>query len=345
MNGFNQFQMFDLSVSSSIGVLDQLCVSLEETMGSIMGIPRQMKGQTVETDQVGTYNAALKQGALINEIMFAEHDEILARAITHTLNLTLTYCYKDGEIFGLNNTDLSGEIVNIPEDVLNKVRFKVIGANNTSEEQNLADLHQMLSKGWEKQNIQMSELIQLWDINTTAELKMRSEMLAKKSEDARQQAILAGRQFESDQIRLQAEVNNQVIGPLKEHELKIKEFQAQVTKQLGEMNMQILAKKNEIAQAKVEGELNIKNKDLELKKAAEDNVIALNDKHSTTDERIRMLELEVNTLLEHSKLAQSDKMGMMEHHRELKKIDVDKVKASKMGGMGGKNKDYVETNR
>jgi hypothetical protein len=111
------------------------------------------------------------------------------------------------------------------------------------------------------------------------------------------------------------------------------------------MNMQILAKKNEIAQAKEEGELNIKNKDLDLKKTAEDNVVALNDKHSTTDERIRMLELEVNTLLEHSKLAQSDKMGMMEHHRELKKIDVDKVKASKMGGMGGKNKDYVKTNR
>ena len=341
MNGFNQFTMFDLSVSNSIGILDELCKSLEETMGDVMGIPRQMKGQTVETDQVGTYNAALKQGALINEIMFAEHDEFMCKAITHCVNLALTYCYKDGEVFGLNNTDLSGEIVNIPENILNNVRFKIIGANNTSEEQNMADMHAILSKGWDKQQVQLSELITLWDIKTTAELKQRAEIIANKNEEARQLALQAGRQFEQDNIRLQAQVESELMQPFKEHELKIKEFQVQVTKQLGEMNAQILSKKNEIAQMKVEADTNIKNKEVMLKKEAEDNVIALNDKHSTNDERIRLLEIEVNQLLERAHLAHDDKHGMLQHHREMEKIGVERQKVR----MGGKNKDYVETNR
>jgi len=301
-SNFNQWTMFDLSVSSSIGTLDQIKLSIEETMGDIMGIPRQMKGQMVATDQVGTYNASLKQAGLITEILFAEHDHLEAMALTHCLNLALTFCYKDGETFGINNNDLSGEIINIPPNIFNKIRFSVLLANNTEEGQGMEDMKQLIVSNWKSGQMQFSDVVDLWGIKTLAEMKDKAKYMAEKAQEIQTMIANNASQAEVEKEKLKIQLNNELLAPWKEQELKLKEMELQIKQSLGQMNAQVLSQKNEVLQKQVEHDTVIKSAKIQSEKDIEDNAIAMNDKHLSNNEKIKMLEIQVNSLLKDAKI-------------------------------------------
>lgn len=299
---FNQWTMFDLSVSSSIGTLEQIKTSIEETMGDIMGVPRQMKGQMVATDQVGTYNASLKQAGLITEIMFAEHDLIESKALTHALNLALTFCYKDGETFGINNNDLSGEIINIPPNVFNKIRFSVLVANNTDEGQGMEDMKQLIIGNWKSGQMQFSDVVDLWGIKTLAELKDKSKYMAEKAQEIRTMIANNSSQAEVEKEKLKIQLNNELLAPWKEQELRLKEMELQIKQSLGQMNSQVLSQKNQVMQKQIENDTVIKSAKIQAQKEVDDSSIAMNDKHLNNNEKIKMLEIQVNSLLKDAKI-------------------------------------------
>ena len=334
---FNQWQMFDLSVSNSIGVLEQLKESITTTMGEVMGIPRQMKGQMINTDQVGTYNASIKQAALITEIRFAEHDLIEAKALTHCINLALNYCYKDGEIFGINNSDLSSEIVNIPPNVLNKVRFNCIVANNTEEAQGVEDMKQLILANWNKGGMQFGDVVDLWGIKTLTEMKEKSKYLAEKAQQIQMMMANNAQEAEVEKEKLKIQLNNELLAPWKEQELKLKEMELQVKQGLGQLNAQILSQKNAILQQQVEKDTQIKAAKIQNERITEDNAIAVNDKHLSNDEQIRMLQIQVNSLLDDAKQRREDIVSRMKHKNESQKNMILSQKQEAMRSNKGSN--------
>jgi hypothetical protein len=277
-------------------------MSIEETMGDIMGVPRQMKGQMVATDQVGTYNASLKQAGLITEIMFAEHDLIESKALTHALNLALTFCYKDGETFGINNNDLSGEIINIPPNVFNKIRFSVLVANNTDEGQGMEDMRQLIIGNWKSGQMQFSDVVDLWGIKTLAELKDKSKYMAEKAQEIRTMIANNSSQAEVEKEKLKIQLNNELLAPWKEQELRLKEMELQIKQSLGQMNSQVLSQKNQVMQKQIENDTVIKSAKIQAQKEVDDSSIAMNDKHLNNNEKIKMLEIQVNSLLKDAKI-------------------------------------------
>lgn len=316
---FNQWTMFDMSVSSSISTLDNIKENIEMTMGDIIGVPRQLKGQLVNTDQVGTYNASVKQAGLITEIRFAEHDLIEAKALTHCLNLALTYCYKDGETFGINNSDLSGEIINIPKNVLNNVRFAVLVANNTDEGQGIEDMKQLILGNWKAGQMSFSDVSELWGIKTLTELTEKAKYMAAKAEKIRQMAVENASQAEVEKEKLKIQLNNELLAPWKEQEAKMKEMELSIKDNLGKMNIQILAEKNAILQKQVEQEGMIKGAQIQTDRESNERAVAVNDRHLSNDEQIRLLEIQVNSLLEDARLKKDDITSRRKFHVDNKK--------------------------
>jgi hypothetical protein len=316
---FNQWQMFDLSVSSSIGILDNLKANLDATMGDIMGVPYTAKGQVVATDQVGTYNASIKQAALRTEIIFAEHDLIETKALTHCLNLALTYCYKDGETFGINNSDLSGDIIRIPENILNKVRFSVLVANNTDEGQGVEDMKQLILADWKAGQMNFSDVTDLWGIKTLTQLKERAKDMAEKAGKIQQMSAENAQQADVEKEKLKIQLNNELLAPWKDQEMKLKEMELQIKQGLGQLNAQLLSEKNALLQKQIEQEGAIKGAKVQNDKISSDTAVAINDKHLSNDEQIRMLEIQVNSLMEDARLKRDDIMSRRKFHVDTHK--------------------------
>ena len=302
MSDFSNWQMFDLSVSASIGLLGQLKLNIDETMGDVIGVTRQEKGRVISTDQVGTYNTSIKQASLLTEIRFAEHDLIEGKALTHCLNLALTYCYKDGETFGINNDDLSGEIINIPANILNKVRFNCIVGNNTDEGQGVEDLKTFIGEGWKAGQLSFGNVAELWGLKTLTEMKQRAIYFAEKAQEIAAMGASRTQEAENEKEKLKIQLNNELLAPWKEQEMKLKQMELDIKEKLGSIQAQILSDKNVILQKQVEQEGMIKGAKVQNEKVAEDNAVAINDKHLSNDEQIRMLEIQVNSLMEDAKL-------------------------------------------
>jgi hypothetical protein len=321
---FNQWTMFDLSVSNSIGLLANIKNNIEQTMGDVMGVPPAMKGQMTNTDQVGTYNASIKQALLINEILFAEHDEIEGKALTHCLNLALNYCYKNGATFGFNNTDLSGEIVNIPENILNKVRFNVLLANNTEEAQGIEDIKQFMASG--KSGIQFGDITELWGIKSLTELRERAKYLSMRAVELMSSQAANAEQAQVEKEKLKIQLNNELLAPWKAEELKIQQMAIDVKKALGEINAQVLDRKNSILEKQIENENIAKHTKIASEKQIEDIDIAVKDKHASTNEQLKMLEIQVNKLMAQAKLDKDDIISQRDYGNKMAKVMVENNK-------------------
>ena len=315
-SSFNQWTMFDLSVSNSIGVLDGIKKSLDETMGDVIGVPYSLKGQVIATDQVGTYNASIKQAGLVTEIRYAEHDLIEGKALSHCLNLALTYCYKDGETFGINHSDLSGDIVRIPANVLNKVRFSVIMADNTEEQQGVEDLKQLIVGDWKAGQLKFTDVVDLWGIKTLCLLKERAKTLADKAEKIQQMSAANAQQADVEKEKLKIQLNNELLAPWKDQENKLAQMELSIKQHLGELQAKVLSEKNALLQQQVEKQAAVKTAKIESDSRANDTAVAMNDKHQSNDEQIRMLEIQVNSLLQHAKLTNDDMSSRRKFHTD-----------------------------
>ena len=285
-------------------------------MGDVIGVPYSLKGQVIATDQVGTYNASIKQAGLVTEIRYAEHDLIEGKALSHCLNLALTYCYKDGETFGINHSDLSGDIVRIPANVLNKVRFSVIMADNTEEQQGVEDLKQLIVGDWKAGQLKFTDVVDLWGIKTLCLLKERAKTLADKAEKIQQMSAANAQQADVEKEKLKIQLNNELLAPWKDQENKLAQMELSIKQHLGELQAKVLSEKNALLQQQVEKQAAVKTAKIESDSRANDTAVAMNDKHQSNDEQIRMLEIQVNSLLQHAKLTNDDMSSRRKFHTD-----------------------------
>jgi hypothetical protein len=68
------------------------------------------------------------------------------------------------------------------------------------------------------------------------------------------------------------------------------------------------------------------------------SLLSVNDKHSTTDEQIRGMQVELEALRLEIESALHNKDTNLQHHRDMQKVQVDKEKVRKM------NKEHVSDN-
>ena len=114
-------------------------------------------------------------------------------------------------------------------------------------------------------------------------------------------------------------------------------MELQVKQGLGQLNAQILSQKNAILQQQVEKDTQIKAAKIQNERITEDNAIAVNDKHLSNDEQIRMLQIQVNSLLDDAKQRREDIVSRMKHKNESQKNMILSQKQEAMRSNKGSN--------
>jgi hypothetical protein len=137
--------------------------------------------------------------------------------------------------------------------------------------------------------MQFSDVVDLWGIKTLAELKDKSKYMAEKAQEIRTMIANNSSQAEVEKEKLKIQLNNELLAPWKEQELRLKEMELQIKQSLGQMNSQVLSQKNQVMQKQIENDTVIKSAKIQAQKEVDDSSIAMNDKHLNNNEKIKML--------------------------------------------------------
>jgi hypothetical protein len=295
-SSFNQWPSFDNTLSPAIQYLENFKASIKETMGEIIGISRARQGQTVASDQVGTFNQSINQSALITEILFNDHDEVERRALNHLVNIAARYCFNAETILEVPIDSLGIQAVKIPPKLFTDSFFDIVIANNTREEQNMRDLKQLALQQNAKNLMPFYQVLDIYNTETLKDLEKKVAYFTKKSEElaAKQnssnieqgkQAQLEIEQFKKEYDMAAAKMTAQV----KEMELNFKKAEMEMKQQQFDQTMQF---KNYELAAKLETQ----NREIDSERSIEAAYLESQDKHQTVDEQIRAMELQLNMI-------------------------------------------------
>lgn len=191
-NSFNQWQAIDNSLSASVQYIMKMKEMVSDTMGNIIGVPRPRQGQVVNTDQVGTFNAANEQASLITEIVYNDHDEIERQALAQLLNLSVRYCFNEEQVLNLINPDSGISTYKIPKGIFTDSFFDVLVANNNKEESSLKELKQITFQNYQKGLVPFSQILDFYRTESLTELYKKVEYFTNMSEEIQRQQQQAG---------------------------------------------------------------------------------------------------------------------------------------------------------
>lgn len=317
---FNQFPRIDMSLSSSIQYLDNMLQSVDETMGMVMGVTRQRLGQTVNTDQVGTFEMSRNLSMLTTEIIFREHDETIRQALTMCLNMAFRYCWDKGAMLQLVDDGI--EYFSIPQEELARIEFYARIDNNTQESFNLDELRKVGMNMSMKGQVSFKEFVGIYTATSVKELEKKLEYLAKEAQELmdmrqnqqaemqqgfqeKQQAF----QKELQQIKIDSDANLKMIaekmksaeGAAKlELEKEALEFEKQKFEQEQRLAMTQAAANDQLGHRKIDADM-------------EGNMVS---------EQVKLLTAKMNMLIESAKLSVDAQHNIKKLDVESRKVDV-----------------------
>jgi hypothetical protein len=328
LSSFNQFTMFDMSVSPTIQYFDVILSSLKETMGDIVGVPRQRKGEIVSTDQVGTYEMSLKQAALITEIRFDRHDEVEAKAFEACINLYLKYCLKDVDFIDVFNKDFTLDIKKIPKNLFDDVKIDVIIANNSEQDRLMAEMRDVAMVGLKSGAIQYDGIVKTFLESTNlVEFKNSVEYYTKEAQKLAAENAGAAEEQKAQIIERTEKLRQEYEGFWKQKELEIKSVGDQILSENNRINLQILAERNQIERDKMERDSAIEMLKISAEDKIETGALSESREARINEQKLETLKIQLEQIINTMSIKSDHEGTVMKHIEGLKKIDVEKGKA------------------
>jgi hypothetical protein len=83
---FNNYSTYDMSISTSVGIIEKIIILLEETASKITGVPRHRLGQMLQKDGKGVTENAIEQSTVVTQPMLLLHNTVMKMALSDHLN-------------------------------------------------------------------------------------------------------------------------------------------------------------------------------------------------------------------------------------------------------------------
>jgi len=321
MPSFNQFQQYDDTLSQSIMYLTELAKSIDDMAGQIIGVPRQAVGETVSTDQVGTNKMSIDQSALVSEIQYYNHFDVLGKALTRFMNCARDQGVIEDAVTSVAN-DLSTDTGPVRKDLFEGRSYDIIATNTSNELTFMEDLKQIAINERAGNHIGLHDLIKVYQGNTLKEIEVTLEFAGKQAIEQDQQAQANAENAEADrEMRLKQmdlqykELNDKMVNQIKQLELQIKEKEQEMKMRETETNLAMKGKQQQFDQSAKIAEIQMKATDQQSK--------SVNDQFAN---KLAAINQKVDLLLGNRKLdIEEKKIGV-----EDKKVTVESKKVDKM---------------
>ena len=328
---FNQFQMIDMSLSSSIQYFDTMLDNIENQIGLIMGITRQAMGQVEAVDQVGTFQMSQRSTLLVTQCFFDNHDEVDRQALMMIMRLAKQFMFDEDTVVQIIGDGLTEELVKIPGKSLREADFEIILQSGSKEENSRAELMNFALQNYKAGMLPYSDFVRLYNTESLKELEIMSRYF---DEEARKISA-AQREGEAASAEALEEKKGQLAMQLADYTEKMKqrteamkmEFDAAKAKseeQFRAADLELRKRDLELRERELENKRVLEQYALMNKKDSENNELLEKQRATNIDAQIRMIELEIKRISE-----------QLKKDTDNKKINVDreKVKNQKSPGL------------
>lgn len=326
-SSFNQWQMFDLSLSQSVQLFDAMIEQTNNTMGDILGIPRQRKGQMLQQDQVGTTEMALRQSSLVTKIYFYNHDLYESQALEAAINLFVKYQLNEDTIMDIYTDDYTQETIELKKEIFKDVKAEVRIHNNSENDLKLQQLKDFIMMSHKEGMLPADMVVSLFSIDNLREMDRKVRHFTQEARKLQQQSQSDAQngqmQLQEQKIKLEQEF----ISYWKEQEFSMKNEQQKVADQLKQIELTIMSEKNMVDREKMNLEAKVKMLELVNEDKTETAYLEEQKQSRQIDNQFKQTQLHLDSLFNMLQINDSKESNDKSHNAQLKKIEVDKIKA------------------
>jgi len=290
-SNFNQFQSIDLTMGNYIQTHIALLGQIEDKIGQLSGVSRQREGQTMASELVGNVERSISQSSHITEIWFYQHNEVKRRAIESLVDVA-RIAWRNGKKINYVTDDLGRALLSIDGTEFANTQYGVHVGNSAKDNMALETAKQLLQTAIQSDKVSLSEAVTVLQSESLSDIRVALEQgeqeqqqrvqqaqeSQQKSAEAINQAMLQDKQADRD---LQREKN------IRDNETKLqiafKPADAEVQDDSLEMErlnsanqqhrdkMNLEREKQAEVSRKNQADLELKRRDLEIKKKAANN--------------------------------------------------------------------------
>lgn len=339
VSSFNQFQRVGGSAHSIIQYLDNMIANTYNLMGELMGIARPSKGQIAPTDQVGTFERAIDQSDLITQIIYEEHDEIMAKALTILSNLKIKYSLINEELVTVGGNEL--DVFKLDPDFFRDVDLECRVDDTILHEHQLQELKTIIKQRSDVGQIPLQHFVTLYMSQSVREIERTVQYFAEEAEKA------AAMQFSNNE-QSKAEAQERMMQLKSELDQKMEVLKTDLLSKQKEYDNVLDTMKLENDKAAKQADAMLKQDDLNFKRekmqvdsqlklmellnenSVETSLISENRDARLIDQKINALKLKMEALINGVNLEMTKVKTKNEHKQAMKKLEVEEKKARKM---------------
>jgi hypothetical protein len=308
-SNYNQWKGYDDSLPSSINQIENILNNLDETLGLIMGVPRQRIGQVVSTDQVGSNEQAVQQSSLVTEILHVKHDELNARVLEAAVNIQLNYLTKPGDILDIHIPE-EGITKNFPiPDIPLNGWINIYLENNSKQIKLKGKLEQAAFNEYGRGALPLESLITVFNQDSIKSMEKKLQYFSRKA----------------------AELQSNMARSVEEKEIAIAEASKNLAIMLKQEDTKVAMAKLQFDKEKLIKETELKEKELSLKQSTdftnmgtereiEAAYLKEQNRASIIDEELKKLQLQLDFLVN---------LKSIEAHEKAKQLSLDNSKTTK----------------
>ena len=196
---YNQYTSIDMGTLGSVFELINLSKTYQELWDTMISVPRQLRGQTFASDEVGTTQSAVTQSGITIDYIYQKFDDFMSSDMETIMELG-KYIIINNNQSNIFYSDDGIKLLNLQPEQIIASKLKLIAVNNSQENSQLEDL-----KNYAKINNQQDPLIitEFITANSLSQLKqaltkIRASLQEEKEQEANQQQQ---RQIELDNLQ------------------------------------------------------------------------------------------------------------------------------------------------
>lgn len=309
-SAFNQFREFDMSLSSGITQILEICRELDYRCERVSGVTSQREGQIGKTELATNAERAVVQSSHITEKLFQEHDKTRLVVMEKLLE-TAKVAFKDGnkKVLTYVTDDLGVKTLTFDPAVFVGSDYGLFMSSSTKDDQLLTSLKQIAQIGVQNGSLKMSDLMVIHRMDNIYELQNEIERKEMEAEQRQQQAQQQANEIEQQRMQAEAEAR-------------------QLEQQMRQQEMQFEREKMTLEREKLE---------LEERKNIRDN----NTKIYIEQLKLGLAryEIDVQQMITEDQLALQDKqLEMTAEESEANRMEADKDRSLKEKEIASKEK-------
>lgn len=261
---FNQFQSYDDSLSPGIQYLTGILEHLDGLASSITGVSRNRMGDVAPTDQVGTAEMSINESSLVTEMIYHEHDQVKRESLSRLANLCAK-AWKKGKRGQFIYGDLGQEILDIPENLVDRADYRVYITDGAKEKQAMRDLKQIAVNRQSQGLLDFRGLAKMYSIDSLKELEAAIDKYSTIAEQKQSESVQQQQQHEQQM----KQADNELKLMIDKQSEDAKNMMAKLEQAKFQFEQQKFAIETQLKQQEIQQDGFLKNKELDNEQVME----------------------------------------------------------------------------